>query len=208
MKLLELPANCYKDRKYMNNNTPVPDFMRMAHELLKDLPREVAGMALKHFNDSFVKEGFTDNSFIAWPKRLDDLTFATHHPILNKTGALMRSLVIRSATMDKIEIAAGDGLPYAAIHNNGGVIKIKITDKMRKYFWFIYISLTKHYANGGNPPDHILKWKMMALTKKTEFTVHIAKKQFIGNSEVLMKDIDKHIVNKIITTFKSVNKPV
>lgn len=192
----------------MSNKTPVPDFLQMAEDLLKGLPQQVADLALAHFNESFEKQGFTDNSFIAWPKRLDDLTFGVNHPILNKTGALMGSLVIKSATMKRVEVAAGDGLPYAAIHNNGGTIKIKITDKMRKFFWFVYISLTKHYANGSAPPDHILKWKMMALTKKTELTIHIPKRQYIGESQVLLKDVDGLIIEKIITTFKTAKKTV
>lgn len=192
----------------MSNKTPIPDFLKMSEELLKGLPQQVADKALAHFNESFVKQGFTDNSFIAWPKRLDDLTFGLNHPILHKAGALQGSLMIRSATMQRVEVSAGDGLPYAAIHNNGGTIKITITDKMRRFFWFVYISLTKHYANGGNPPEHILKWKMMALTKKTEMTVQIPKRQYIGESQVLLKEVDALVIDKILTTFKKVTKTV
>lgn len=190
----------------MSINTPIPDFQAMADKLLHDLPQEVANIALHHFKQSFVNQGFTDNSFIPWVKRLDDLTFGYTHDILNKTGDMRDSVVIKQATMKVIEVAAGEGLAYAAIHNNGGTIKVKITDRMRRFFWYVYISLTKHY--GADPPEHILKWKMMALTKESEFTINIPKRQYIGESQALLKDIDTHITNKILTTFKNTTNKV
>lgn len=185
----------------MSNKTPVPDFLHIAEQLLKGLPQEVADIALAHFNESFTKQGFTDNSFIAWPKRLDA---SMGHDILNRSGDLLRTLAIRSATMKLVEVAAGDGLPYAAIHNTGGTISVRVTDRFRKFCWYMYKSL------GGGPasPDHVQRWKWMALTKKDVMTVHIAKRQYIGESQVLLKNIDRHVINKIITGFKNNKKTV
>lgn len=190
----------------MPKGTKTPDWLKMAEVLLKDLPQEVADHALNHFHMSFVNQGFTDISFIPWVKRLDDLTFGFNHPIMDKTGALKGSLKIKQATMKVIEIAAGENVPYAAIHNNGGTIKIRITDKMRRFFWFVYKSLTQHYAHGANPPEHILKWKLMAITKKDHITIHVPKRQYIGHSEKLLKDVDQLIANKMVTAFKEGSK--
>ena len=190
----------------MPKGNDIPDFEKMAEELLKGLPMEVAELALNHFDRSFIDQGFTDTSFIAWPKRLDDQTFGLSHPLLNKSGALQGSLMIKAATMKRVEVAAGDNLRYAAIHNNGGTIRVTVTPKMRKFFWFVFTSLTKHYASGAEPPPHILKWKHMALTKKDTITIKVAKRQFIGQSEKLLKDVDQLIVNKILTAFKNNTK--
>ncbi len=187
----------------MAYETPTPDFLKMAEELLKELPAQVAEQALRHFNMSFEKQGFTDTSFIPWVKRADDLTFGTNHPLLDKSGELSNSLAILSQTMQRIEIGTTGNIPYAGIHNSGGTIQVKVTPKMRRYFWFIYHSLTKGYAHGSEPPDHILKWKHMALTRKQHLTIRIPQRQFIGRSEQLLKDIDELAIKTILNKFKS-----
>lgn len=179
--------------------------MKMAQELLKDLPPLVAQKALAHFNESFDKQGFTDTSFMPWVKRADDLTFGTNHPLLNRSGALSNCLQIIEQNIKRIEIATDSKIPYAAIHNNGGTIRVKVTPKMRRYFWFIYRSLTKGYAHGADPPEHIAKWKWMALTKKEYMTIRIPQRQFIGRSEQLLKDIDKLAIQHILNTFKNLS---
>lgn len=179
----------------------MPDFNRVKDELFKSLPHDVANIALAHFKGSFLKQGFTDTSFIPWVKRQDDDTFGDTHPILNKSQALRNSLKIDEATMKRIALSAGDNLAYASIHNNGGTIRLKLTDSMRKYFWYIYMSLTKGYAR-GNQPDHIMKWKYMALSKNDEIVIRIPQRKFIGNSEQLLKQVDAYIINQIQTKFK------
>jgi hypothetical protein len=59
-----------------------------------------------------------------------------------------------------------EGLPYSNIHQEGGTIPartIQITDKMRKFFWFMW----------GLTSDD--KYKAMALTRKTEFHIPAVK---------------------------------
>lgn len=190
----------------MSKNTPIPDFNAVKDELFKSLPHDVSNMALAHFKGSFWKQGFTDTSFIPWVKRQDDVTMGTNHPILNKSLALRDSIRIDEATMKRIALSAGDGLAYAAIHNNGGKITVKLTPKMRKYFWFIYLSLTKGYAHGSQPPEQVLKWKLLAISKKDTLTIEIPQRKYIGNSEYLLRNIDKYISNKILTAFKNAPK--
>lgn len=175
----------------------MPDFNRVKDELFKSLPHDVANIALAHFKGSFLKQGFTDTSFIPWVKRNDDTT----HPLLNKSQALRNSLKIDEATMKRIAISAGDNLAYASIHNNGGTIRLKLTDSMRKYFWYIYMSQAKSYARGTEPED-VLKWKYMALSKNDEIVIRIPQRKFIGNSDQLLKQVDAYIINQIQTKFK------
>ena len=47
------------------------------------------------------------------------------------------------------------------------------------------------------------KWKWMALTKKETLTIKIPKRQFIGESETLMNELDKMFIDRIKQYFKT-----
>ncbi|MNS03108.1 Phage virion morphogenesis family protein [compost metagenome] len=163
----------------------IPNFEQIASDILKELPQEIADLALEFFRGSFRKQGFTDYSFIEWVKRKD----ADTHKILNKSGALEQSLEISSATMSKVQIDAGKGVPYAGIQNTGGTITVRITPRSRKFFWYMFRKTKDN------------KWKWMALTKKESLRIVIPQRQYIGQSATLLKDIDQYISQKIINRF-------
>lgn len=172
-----------------NTKTPVPDFEKMGEEIIASLPSEVAELAKSFFRSSFDKEGFTDYGFVAWPKRKDNAT----HPLLFKSHALKDSIKISSAKIERVEVTAGEGIPYAAIHNTGGHITVRLTEKSRKFFWYMYKST-------GNT-----KWKWMALAKKNQssptLTIKIPKRKYIGDSQELNKSIHTLITDKIVREF-------
>lgn len=156
-----------------------PDFRKMAETLLRDAGRYAAVEGKNFFKDSFQKEGFTNEAFEPWQKGG------------KKSGAtLMGRGILRDSIEYNIEsisrIVFGTDEPYAEIHNNGGIIPI--TKKARKYFWFMF-------KETGDT-----KWKAMALTKKQAFIM--PKRQFIGESATLMRDLDKWITEQISTRFK------
>lgn len=169
--------------------TEMPDFRKVAEEVLKDAPKEVAERARAFFMSSFIKEGFTDASFIPWPKRKD----SESHKILSLSLALRNTIKIERADLNRIEISAGKGIAYAAIHNNGGTVTVPVTEKMRKYFWYMYKKTGDAY------------WKNAALTKKKHFVIRIPKRQFIGNSYQLMKQVDAWMLNNIKKAEKQLN---
>ena len=153
------------------------------------MPKIVSEKARAFFLMSFVKEGFTDSSFVAWPKRKDLLP----HKMLSQSLALRNSIKVVEANLNRIEISAGEGLPYAAIHNEGGTINIVLTERMRKYFWYMF----------KKTQDDKYKW--MALSKKERFSIHIPKRQFIGESDTLNKRIDKMMIKQIMEAQKNLN---
>ncbi|SDE53893.1 phage virion morphogenesis protein [Riemerella columbipharyngis] len=167
----------------------VPDFMKMAEEMLQGLPQRVAEQARNHFMKSFIKEGFTANSFIAWPKRKDTLP----HKMLSLSYTLKNSIKISRADFEQVIISAGEGIPYAAIHNEGGNITIPVTPKMRKYFWAMHKKTGEEF------------YKNMALTKKDFLSVHIPKRQYIGNSAALGRKIRSIIIRQIKQAGKQLN---
>ncbi|MCZ2393404.1 MAG: phage virion morphogenesis protein [Chitinophagales bacterium] len=158
-----------------NKKPKLPDFNEMIKAFWEELSTNVAKEAQSFFKSSFDKEGFTDYGFIAWPKRRDNET----HKLLYKSHALKDSVIIKTIDKKMVEIMAGEGIPYAAIHNYGGTITVKMTDKMRKYFWYM------HKQTGED------KWKWMALTKKEQFSIHIPPRPFIGESHILNENIKK-----------------
>ena len=165
-----------------------PDFAKMAAMVMDELAVEIADHAQTFFKSSFDNQGFTDLSFIPWVLRMD----TDPHKILMKSEALKDSIKITEATKNSVEITAGEGLPYAGIHNTGGTIEVKVTDKMRKFFWAMF------YASG------LEKWKGMALTKKDSFIINIPQRQYIGDSATLMQDIDEMIIWKIQNVQKQI----
>lgn len=165
----------------MANTNDVPDFARMAELFFTNLSPHIAEKAKGFFKGSFIKEGFTDQSFIGWPKRKDNET----HKILTSSQALRDSIVIAEATKDRVSINAGAGLPYAAIHNTGGVITVRVTEKFKRFCWYMFKKTDDD------------KWKWMALTKKEQFKITIPQRKFIGESAQLLKEIDQLIIEKI-----------
>lgn len=170
----------------MNRINKTPDFLGMAETLKKDAVRYAAVEGVSFFMDSFQNQGFTDEALEPWAQRKNDLD--PGRKILIKTGDLMNSIQV----FDKNErrIVFGSEAEYAGIHNDGGTVKIPITQKSRKYFWVMY----KVTGNG--------MWKAMALTKKTAITIVIPKRQFIGESATFMSQLDTWIKNEILKRFK------
>ena len=170
-----------------NTDLPTPDFRKIAEEVMKDLPEKAGEKALHFFLASFIKQGFTDTSFIPWVKRKDDLT----HKLLNQSYALKASGKIDKADLTEVNISFGEGLNYAAIHNEGGTITVKVSAKMKRFFWYMYKKTEDE------------KWKWMALTKNETLTIKIPKRQYIGESETLMNNLDKMFIDRIKQYFNS-----
>lgn len=171
------------------NNIPIPDFEAMVKALFTGLSQEVAEHAQNFFKSSFDNGGFTNYSLVEWPRRR---SFAFSHKLMMQSNRLRDSIEITEATPDRVSIEAGKGLPYAAIHNTGGIITITVTEKMRKYFWY-------EFKKTG-----VEQWKWMALTKKTQIKVPIPQRKFIGESHTLNKQLDEIIAKKLHTELQNI----
>ena len=129
-----------------SSNAPVSDFEAMADAVMDGLAKEVATHAKHFFLEGFDKGGFTDINFIPWVKRKD----FEDHAILSKSEALKEAIEITSQTPERIEIGVDSSIPYAEIHNSGGIIMVNVTPKMRKFFWWVYLSMTRGSAHVVN----------------------------------------------------------
>jgi len=111
-----------------------------------------------------------------WKKKL----FNDGRSILTgKSGALLRRTTSKIIPAE-MKVVVGNTLPYGKIHNEGG--KIKVSGKMRKFFW------AKHYENGSYQtnakgkrvfvPNEAGKiWRNMALMKKG--FIEIPKREYL-----------------------------
>ena len=171
-----------------DNNFPIPDFEGVFKKLLQDLPRYVEVTAKNFFIDSFNKQGFTNENFEAWERR-NQPDYRAGGAILTATGALRNSIHTIEANTNNVTI--GTYAAYAKIHNEGGIITLPVTKKMKKYFWYMYKTTQNE------------KWKWMALTKKETLTIKIPKRQYIGESETLMNNLDKMFIDRIKQYFNS-----
>lgn len=154
--------------------------MQQKQTQLKDLmsrrmPVFAGNIAKRHIEDDFRKGGFTHNGFHKWQETRrqrggGNSADSQYGPLLSGRPHLARS----------IQYTAGDGIatvftrvPYAGMHNWGGITQPTVTPKMRRFAW------AQHYKEAGDDKKKDTFWKRLALTKKTKLTVRIPQRQFM-----------------------------
>lgn len=165
----------------------------LVRRMLKDISVEVSS----EFDRNFETQSFFGQ---AWQRHRSPTRQDGH--ILVKTGALRRSI---SAKSDESSITFESTLPYAAIHNEGG--DIKVTARMKRFFWAMY-----YKANGGlgRRKDGTLRKdrKNTRLTTEAEFWKHLAlmkvgsvirmpRRRFIGNHPSLEEEVKAIIASRV-----------
>lgn len=174
-----------------DNNFPVPDFKQIKKPLMRDVFIIAEREAVAFFKESFDKGGFTDESFKAWDNRVEP-DYRPGDKLLVSTRYLYDSIEL--ADKDSKSITIGSYADYSEIHNEGGTVKIPITEQSRKFFWYMY----KKTENS--------KWKAMAITKKTHITTHLPQRQFMGPSAKMMEIMDDQLKTQILHCFKNLTQ--
>ena len=112
------------------------------------------------------------------------------------SGALRRSIKTKS---DDTSVEFYSTLPYAAIHNNGG--QIRVTAAMKRFFWAKYYEVTggfKRRKDGnlsGSMRQQVLSaeaafYKALAL-KRTGSVIRIPRRRFLGSSPELERSVSE-----------------
>ena len=164
-----------------------------AELMRRQMPAIAGQMAVSHFRENFHKSGFVNNSFHPWQKAKREG---------NKKGAAgeYKTLLSGSANLyNQVKYIPGDYsvliknyAPYAAIHNEGGIIPV--TDKMKRYGWYKFYLTLGHKKGDKMPksiPEEAEQWRRLALTKKSK--IIMPKRQFIGES----KELNDKLTNKL-----------
>lgn len=85
--------------------------------------------------------------------------------LMLRTALLRRSLTFR-ASGNTVRVSSA--VPYASLHNEGGTVSVPVTERMRRYFFYMY-KLTKNE-----------RFLAMALSRKQSFSMRIPRRQFTG----------------------------
>ena len=168
--------------------------------IIKRILRDVEVELTDEFDKNFERQAFFSQS---WQRRKTPTRPGGH--ILVDTGALRRSI---SSKKDSTGIVFQSTLPYAAIHNEGG--EIKVTAKMKRYFWHKYYETTGSFGRKKNGQRRNDKrtvqlsteaefWKWMALMKVGK-TIKIPKRQFLGASPEVERAV-RDIIEENLTEF-------
>ena len=119
---------------------------------------------------------------------------------MQKSGNLRRSI---ASQIEGATIRWSSSLPYASIHNNGGIIKVTL--KMKKYFWAKYYELAGKIKTkkDGSPSVsqynqklsvEAQQYKYMALMK-VGTVITMPKRQFIGSHPEVTRAV-KGVIDK------------
>lgn len=181
-------------RKAMDN-----EVAKIFRKILRDIKVDLTDQFDKNFeNESFFGEG--------WERRKSPVRGDGH--ILVSSGALRRSISSRS---DDTSITFYSSLPYAAIHNDGG--EIRVTQRMKSFFWHKYYEAVGGFGrkkDGNLRNDKKNKrlsteaefYKAMALMKVGS-TVKIPRRRFLGTSPQLEEGVKKIIEDNLTQYFET-----
>lgn len=164
------------------------DIQKIIRNILNDVRVELSD----EFDRNFERQAFFNE---VWQRRSSPTR--PGGSILIDTGKLRQS--ISSRTTDS-SITFCSTLPYAAIHNEGG--EIKVTARMKRFFWHKYHEATGSFGRKKNGERRNDKrtvqlsteaefWKHMALMKEGK-SIKIPRRRFLGASpevEQAVKDI-------------------
>lgn len=149
----------------------------------KILPSIIAEEATKFYKQRFTVKADVNNS--PWPQAKNP---PKRGSLMVRSGNLVASIRPSEVSSTRVVISAGSTkVPYAKLHNEGGAVDVPVTKKMRRFAWAM------KYKTGDD------RWEGLALTKRTSLRVNIPKRQFMGHS----RQLDRQIISSVKTAFKS-----
>lgn len=189
----------------MKQTNKTPDFQAIAKELLEKRPVMVAVESQKFFKECFVKEGWTDNGFQPWQKRISPL--GGNKILIGGAGANAMNLMqsIRTLYQSADRVSTGTTLSYARYHNNGATATV--TAQSKKYWWAMYYKFAGKQAK--TKTGKLSKSaKNLAVNAKAEYCknmalmkvgskIKIPRRQFIGESQTLLSQFELWWQNEI-----------
>lgn len=201
----------------------IKDFAKLIREKRKELdelmrrrmPIIVGRRAKDHFQNNFRKGGFVNDGLHSWPKakrQFSGSSAASNYGTLLSSRNHLFSSIKYMPSDYRVKIV--NDVPYAPVHNWGGVTKPTVTPKMRRFAWAMYYQ-TGGKSKGG-PKGHesaekgqdvalspaAQMWRGLALTKKKKLEIKIPQRQFIGQSRELEERIRADVETQIESVLK------
>lgn len=173
-----------------NEAKKIKEDQKRLEEVFKKMSSVAGTIAQNHFIMSFRNQGFTDEVIAKWKARKKP---DAGRAILVKSGALRRSIKMKKVGLFKIVMSSN--IPYAQIHNDGGIIK-KGKGKVRMN-WNEDGKLQRQRTARQRA-----KTAYYTVHKYGKHTITMPKRQFIGNSSMLNKKIIANFQSQIDKVFK------
>lgn len=179
------------DNSYIKGIDKLVERLNAAQRYLQnDLPAVISVEAVNHFKNSFINEGFTDQSIQKWmPRKSKRFGGTNNQPTGTYKGELADSI---EAMIQGNSVVIFSDKPYAKIHNEGGTISV--TEKMANYFWNQY-----YKAKEADNTELMDQFKAMALAK----TIKIVQRKFIGYSSTLQNKITDKAIKDLLKVLQS-----
>ncbi|MDE5575494.1 MAG: phage virion morphogenesis protein [Bacteroidales bacterium] len=161
------------------------DFRRkhaQIEQLVKKLPKFVAGAAEKMKDANFSAQGFISNgSATKWPKRKKETAKTAGKRILHQTGLLQNSVKAHPLA-DHVRVGVDLGkVPYAKIHNEGGNVVQHIKPHHRKH------------------PKSGKRYQVKAFARKVRYP----QRKYLGFSPDIIKATDRELKYQLDKIMKS-----
>lgn len=177
-----------------------PDFSNLVNTRLQELlqltqrklPTKV-GVKVKNS----IRQNFRQGSFYGtdpWKQPLRTSVFPgpPYRPLTSDRNHLMMSI---EHITSPGRVTLRTTVPYAAIHNEGG--DIKVTKKMKGYFWHKYHEAGGYKRSGMTPEAEF--WRNMAI-KRAGSKITIPKRRFMGEHPEVNRIVNE-VINKELLEF-------
>lgn len=169
-------------------------FEKIHKELKKvyqNIPNKIAVVAQQYFEESFERRGYNETPFEKWKQRKNPNSKKNKgRAILVQSGRLSKSIRIISVSTSNIKI--GTDVPYAKIHNEGGIITQGARSER-----FVRNKTKKGKFKKGTKAGKGQTYK--------ERKIEIPKRQFLGeNNKDLQKKIDDIFEKAIKKAFENI----
>lgn len=170
--------------RYQYTGKPLGQVAREVREAIATtLPERVKIMAVDHFDKSFANQGFTDRILKPWPRRKSNRPQDAGRATLIKSGRLRRSIQ-GQAQPGRVIIQSLD-VPYAEIHNRGGIMS------------------ARQYVRPHTKPNFMGRGRAVAISGHSRTMNHrVPQRQFMGYSHMLYEEIEKEIAKTIKNAFR------
>ena len=168
-----------------------PDFIKKLNRLSKlytKFPELAAIEAVNFSKERFVRKNWVDRTAQAWkkPNPVPDWVPKEWRKkggslLIGKQSARLKKSIIKTK-VTRNSVTIGTDVPYAQIHNEGGIIKQNITIKA-------------HSRKRKGRSENVKEYK-----RKRQFK--IPKRQFIGESAILLRRIERLVQREITNILK------
>jgi len=180
----------------MNNQQNIDAFFTQFAQKVQNVQQRLANIigteVVNASLDNFRTESFEGQK---WPARKDK---KNRRKLLVKTGALQRSVRIVSSSLTRITV--GSDLPYAEIHNNGGIINRAARTEMFIRNRHQRGRLGKLFGGKGAFRRDTKPGKG---TTYKSYTINMPQRRFLGSSPRLKNHLQGIIKEEFLNEFKN-----